>query len=94
LLGRKLGDKESEIGADEATWTRKLLAASQKLSGRAYRIWETNEFNFQKGCASRALTEKMMTDCPEIDMNRCDDEFKWRCMRGCQMVNLLKGKKI
>jgi hypothetical protein len=76
LLGRKLGDKESEIGADEATWTRKLLAASQKLSGRAYRIWETNEFNFQKGCASRALTEKMMTDCPEIDMNRCDDEFK------------------
>jgi hypothetical protein len=27
--GEKVGDKESEIGADEATWIKKLLAASQ-----------------------------------------------------------------
>ena len=27
--GEKVGDKESEIGAGEATWIRKLLAASQ-----------------------------------------------------------------
>jgi len=29
VVGEKVGDKESEIGADEATWIRKLLAASQ-----------------------------------------------------------------